>query len=209
MSRKKNTKNLYNQVLIFTNGITEKIYFELIKEKKITAYTLKINHFTANPEQLVRKAIEYKEQSDGTINQIWCIFDIDNSHNEKVLEPALILANKNRIQIGYSNLSFEVWLLLHYTTIIAQTTNNNKLIKNIDDLYHNNIKCKQNYDKTNKNDLKKYFISHLKDAITNAKVIHQKQIKKYNYKQETADCIAKYNPCSTVYKLIEALNKYK
>lgn len=191
---------------ILTNGKeTEKNYFELIKSKK-SIYDVKIEYHNNDPLNLVRIASRLVKQA----NQVWCVFDIDNTFEENSLIPAIKLAEENNINIAFSNMAFEVWLLSHYKQV-EKRMDNNQLIKEIDDLCKKELKISNGYDKSNKELLKIYFMPKISDAITNAKINYQKRVlqheKQYSGNQRYR--IWEWNPCTNVYMLIEALKLEK
>ena len=47
-------------------------------------------------------------------DHVWVLFDTDISAKQHQLGPALELARKERIHIGHSTPSVEVWVLLHF-----------------------------------------------------------------------------------------------
>lgn len=191
---------------ILTNGKeTEKNYFELIKSKK-SIYDVKIEYHNDDPLNLVRIASRLVKQA----NQVWCVFDIDNTFEENSLVPAIKLAEENNINIVFSNIAFEVWLLSHYKQV-EKRMDNNQLIKEIDDLCKKELKINNGYDKSNKELLKTYFMPKISDAITNAKINYQKRVlqhkKEFDGNQKFR--IWEWNSCTNVYMLIEALKLEK
>ena len=156
---------------ILTNGKeTEKNYFELIKSKK-SIYDVKIEYHNDDPLNLIRIASRLVKQA----NQVWCVFDIDNTFEENSLISAIKLAEESNVNIAFSNMAFEVWLLSHYKQV-EKRMDNNQLIKEIDDLCKKELKINNGYDKSNKELLKTYFMPKISDAITNAKINYQKRV---------------------------------
>ena len=110
MSRKTKKINTRDKFYIITNGEqTEKNYFDLLKSKK-SIYDMKVLFFNDSPLNLVKHASEYVDDA----NQVWCVFDIDNSFEEGNLIETLNSAKKDEINIAFSNLAFEVWLISHF-----------------------------------------------------------------------------------------------
>ena len=191
---------------ILTNGKeTEKNYFELIKSKK-SIYDVKIEYHNDDPLNLVRIASRLVKQA----NQVWCVFDIDNTFEENSLISAIKLAEESNVNIAFSNMAFEVWLLSHYKQV-EKRMDNNQLIKEIDDLCKKELKINNGYDKSNKELLKTYFMPKISDAITNAKINYQKRVlqhkKEFDGNQKFR--IWEWNSCTNVYMLIEALKLEK
>lgn len=195
-----------NKFYILTNGKqTEKNYFDLIKSKR-SIYDVKVKYLNATPSQLVNYAKNYTDFA----NQVWCVFDIDNTYEEGALIPALNKAEELGVNIAFSNQSFEVWLLSHfkrcdYSMNISRLNNElNSIIKN--ELGLTNHK----YDKADKELLGKYFIPKYKNAIVNSKIVHQKYIKECSNKSTHQQYkIWEWNSCTNVYELIEALQLEK
>lgn len=67
------------------------------------------------PVQLVEVAIEAKKNSPAD-DLFWVVFDREavNKYPDALHEKAREKANRNRIHIAFSNVCFEVWLLLHF-----------------------------------------------------------------------------------------------
>lgn len=118
MARKTNTIPIRNKFYIITNGReTEKNYFELLKSKK-SIYDVSIEFQNADPLGLVNYAIDHINGA----NQVWIVFDVDNTHKDNRLIPAINKAEKNGIKYAFSNVSFEVWLVSHFEIIEKEMT---------------------------------------------------------------------------------------
>ncbi len=133
-----------------------------------------------------------KKISEDDCDQIWCVFDVDDywQQNKNKFKKSLEIANKNHIKIAYSNECFELWFLLHFNlveTAISRTDYNKKLqkfFKNLDFDY-----------KKNSEGIFAQLLDFQKKAIQNAKKI---------YPQEQPN----KNPSTSVFKLVEELNKF-
>ena len=205
MGRQQKKLQIRNRFYILTNGKeTEKNYFELIKCKK-SIYNVKIEYHNDSPYKLVKYGTTLCDA-----NQVWCVFDIDNTMDEKSLIPALELASESNIQIAFSNMAFEVWLLSHFDKI-ERNMDNKQLIREMNNLLKKKLSLDLEYDKADKDLLKKYFIPSYKTATENAKIVHQKYIaaheKKHHGNKDYR--IWEWNSCTNVYKLIEALQLTK
>lgn len=108
--QEKNLINQRNEFYIITNGKeTEKNYFEALKSKK-SPYDVKVKFENADPLGLVEYAKGFLNDS----NQVWIVFDVDYTHKDGRLIPAINKAEKEGIKYAFSNLAFEVWLISHF-----------------------------------------------------------------------------------------------
>ena len=73
----------------------------MIKSNK-SIYDVKIEYHNLSSLQLVKYGLTIPNA-----NQIWCVFDIDNTMEENILIPTINLAKKNNINIAFSNKAFE------------------------------------------------------------------------------------------------------
>lgn len=198
MARISNKYQARNKFYILTNGEqTEKNYFELLKTKH-SIYDVKVEFINADPLGLVEYAIRNFKDA----NQVWCVFDIDNSYKDNRLVPALKKAEDNSIKIAYSNMAFEVWLISHFERCEKELQ-----IKDYPVILNKYLKDKGvTYSKTDKELLKKYFIPLSKDAVQNAKVVYQTRVK--NFREVCPNerlPIWNWNSSTDVFKLVEAL----
>lgn len=201
MARKTNTIPIRNKFYIITNGReTEKNYFELLKSKK-SIYDVSIEFQNADPLGLVNYAIDHINGA----NQVWIVFDIDNTHKDNRLIPAINKAEKNGIKYAFSNVSFEVWLVSHFEIIEKEMTETK--LENVLSEYLSKEKAGLTYQKNDKDSLKEYFIPNYKKAIINSKIVYQKQ--KLSHLQACGEKskapIWNWNSCTSVFMLVEAL----
>jgi hypothetical protein len=128
---------------------TEPLYFEKLNEimedednypYAITVYPDK--EVDDNPKTdaigLINVAIERKEDFD----ELWVVFDKDGYTKHK---EAFELAEENKINIAFSSISFETWVLLHFER------NHNSFAKSasiINEKFHNNDTYLSDYAKS-------------------------------------------------------------
>ncbi len=198
MARISNKYQARNKFYILTNGEqTEKNYFELLKSKH-SIYEVKVEFVNADPLGLVEYAIRNFKDA----NQVWCVFDVDNSHKDNRFVPALKKAEDNGIKIAYSNMAFEVWLISHFERCEKELQT-----KDYSTVLNKYFKDKGvTYSKNDKELLKKYFIPLYKDAVQNSKVVYQTRVK--NFREVCPKDrlpIWNWNSSTDVFKLVEAL----
>lgn len=179
---------------IVTNGITEKLYFTALKSKK-SQYEVKILCNSVDPYSLVERAAKVLDNA----NQVWVVFDIDNFHQENKVKPAIIEAKRLGIKCAISNIAFEAWLISHYDKIQDPCTAEGLQIK-LSEL------IKATYNKTDDKLMAK-LVNEYKNAVANSKVVFENRVKDYNQEhgEPAIYPIWNWNTCSTVYKLVEAL----
>lgn len=96
------------KILIVCEGEnTEPSYFNSFKLKSATVKTVGEGYNTIS---LVRKAQQLAQYDN--YEQVWCVFDKDDFSNSDFNE-AIWCAEKSGFGVGYSNQSFEYWLILH------------------------------------------------------------------------------------------------
>jgi hypothetical protein len=191
--RKKNIKSPKEIILIVCEGEkTEKQYFEGFPvQKEIVKVDVAGKGY--NTDSLVKEAIRLREEAKSKgkfYNQVWCVFDRD-SFPPQNFNNAFILAKTNGIKIAYSNEAFELWHLLHFN-----------LYENADKReYYKERLSKLIGKKYEKNDPGMYeiLLKYQKKAISNAKKLYSKY---------TSPNPEKDNPSTTVFKLVEELNRY-
>jgi len=148
---------------------TEPLYFENIREieEDIEEYPYSITIYPdrecdVNPKTdalgLVNVAIEAKNNYD----EVWVVFDKDGyTKHKEVFE----LAEANSVNIAFSSISFETWVLLHFER------NNNQFIKSaniINEKFINNEAYLINYNKTGDFNVYPYLSERIEIAYQNA-----------------------------------------
>jgi RloB-like protein len=146
---------------------------------------------------LVKEVMARKDKDSET----WVVFDRDvkyenQEQEDKDFNEAITLANKNDIKCAYSNDCFELWFILH-DEYLESALHRTQIYSKLSE------KFSFNYEKDGKGkdfakSLYPMFLDRLPFAIRNAKKLHLSHSDKEYHLQ---------NPCTTVYKLVEALNE--
>ena len=186
--RKSLNKNILDNILILCEGEkTEPNYFNSIK-LKYRLSNVDIRGLGSNTDKITETAIKnHKDYS-----QIWCVFDRDSFKAHHFNRAFQMIIKYKNIHVAYSNEAFELWYLLHfhyYNTGISRK----RYYKLLSDLLGKKYK---------KNSPEIYDLICEKEntAIKNAK----KLLNSYPIEKPEEN-----NPSTTVYKLVEELNKYK
>ncbi len=112
------TQKRQKSFCIFTEGNTEKIYFE-----DFGLVTVEVRCLGGGDVlHLVSEALSYMKQPRYTgYDYYWIVFDRDDNPEDK-LHQAIEQAKKHKISWCFSNPCFELWFLLHFDFFQAQTT---------------------------------------------------------------------------------------
>ena len=184
--RKVNTKNTKKKVLIVCEGArTEPSYFKSFRVFK----ECEIVGDGSNTVSVVKRALKMMAKED--YREVWCVFDRDSFPKARV-KQALQLAANNGIKVAFSNESFELWYVLHFEyldTQISRAAYCQKLTTLLKIKYE-------------KNDVSMYrkLSDNQHQAIANAKKLEGRIV-------PTGNCSVDSYPYTTVYKLVESLNK--
>ncbi|MGY2137761.1 RloB family protein [Pseudomonas reactans] len=184
--RKVNTKATKKKILIVCEGErTEPSYFKSFRVLK----QCEIVGSGSNTISVVNHALKLMSKDD--FLETWCVFDRD-SFPKRNVKRALQLADQNNIKVAFSNESFELWYVLHFEyldTKITRTAYCNKLSELTGKKY-----------KKNDSGFYKTLLERQKTAVTRAKTLESRII-------PVGGCTVDSYPYTTVYKLVERLNK--
>jgi hypothetical protein len=109
---------------------TEPYYFEaFIEEFPAETVFLKTVGTGRSSKGVVEQAAKERDgllkQAGKNVDEVWAVFDKDDAEkspgNAKRFEEAFELARKETIEVAYSNEVFELWLLLHFAEVSADT----------------------------------------------------------------------------------------
>lgn len=129
------------------------------------------------------------------------VFDYDN--NKKEFEDKIKICKKGKIYIAYSNLNFDLWLLLHKKSFNKVVTNNDDYIDLVRKEYGlgktDNIKKESNIDKI----LGQINLEDVKFAINNANKIMQN--KEEHNKIVCENYVYYSNPSMSIHSFLEEI----
>lgn len=195
-SRRVNTRQPSNTIIVVCEGKTEITYLESFKTRYNGLQIVPMQGKCTDPIGIVQFAIEqFKKNARGLDykngDRVWCVFDVDSNSNE-ALKIAFTKAAKEGIEISLSNPCIELWFLLHCVPQNAALSRKDalrELIRQIPDYQKgepiaDKIKIKE------------------PNAITQAKALN-KQHDRSEYCINTREC----NPSSQMFVLIEYIYK--
>jgi hypothetical protein len=194
------TREERQRILIVCEGTeTEPNYFKSIRsELPPNVVDVEITGTGNNTKSLLERSINIKEKletNNHPFDQVWIVFDFDSfpAHN---FDNTIKSAIARGVKCAWSNEAFEIWYILHFeyrNTGMRRTEYKEKLtvllgedyLKNDQNMYY---KLKQNGDQNKAASWAKML---LKD-FTERKVSHSQS-----------------NPCTTVFLLVQELNRFK
>ena len=204
----------YNQETIEQNKLfliicegenTEPCYF---KSFPVPTKTVLIKGGCGSKTALIDYAIKLKETEDYKEREIWCVFDYDIKPDEAATQPqdfnnSIIKAEKHGMKVAWSNDAFELWFVLHFQKLDIGLSRNELYpilkekwnIESFSKTAKTKDFCEGHYDRHGgtESDAQKL-------AIRRAKELHEL----YKGKEDFSN----HCPCTTIYLLVEELNKY-
>ncbi len=195
------TREMNKLILIVSEGQTEKIYFESFPVFGVTVEAIDLGG--QSKLKLIKLTEEIKKRSNKDYDEIWCVFDMDIRQGAKEFadfDNAIESGKAKGFNIAYSNDAFELWFYLHYNTT-SQRNHRQFYYKELGKYWN----C--NYEKMGK---KQFFCYAIYDKLQNDKDASQKEaIKRADnlFQKQKHLPYHKQNPVTTVYKLVEFLNK--
>jgi len=164
--RSSQNRKLKSLVVIFTEGISEKIYFEKLNQKykrKIKVELVHDGKQGLNAIQEAQKLLnnpKVKKFQNSKIEQIYIVFDKDDLSLQN-LKDAKKEADRLGYKIGFSNEAFELWILLHFK-LISTKHDRSKLQREISNQINGE------YDKTDEQFIWLLIDNYLNAALKNA-----------------------------------------
>lgn len=124
MARKKGNRELRRKILIVCEGYTEVHYLNFLKNKfkssNVTVIPCKSKK--TNAYGIVHSTITHSEFK--SCYKAYVFFDKDENKPEDIMR-ALKLANEYGITVAFSNISFDLWVLLHFRSVNSYMTQPN------------------------------------------------------------------------------------
>lgn len=171
-------------------------YFNALKKHfRLSAASIQVagSGGHSQPIQVVKQAVELKERAavkdSGTepFDQVWCI--IDGDYGDKI-NNARNKATANRVELAVSTKCFEYWVLLHFEENDTSTMDCDGLVRSL------MKKHLPRYQK-GKCDFRN-IVERVRDACQRAERLRSPGIARGDEPEDQ-------NPCSEVYKLVNAI----
>ena len=191
----------YPSILIVCEGHTEELYF-----KSFPVYGLRVvNTHGQSRQKLIDFTKKEVLKSEKSFDEVWCVFDMDIGKGKKEyadFDNAIKSGKSQGFNVAYSNDAFELWFYLHYQYISTPEHRSYYYGKlgNYWNINYEKEGKKISFARTIFDKLQLDKASSQKNAIQRAKKLHNR-LKDEKYHLQ--------NPVTTVYELVEFLNKNK
>lgn len=214
MSGIKTTKKYYFKV----EGETEKWYLDWLQEK-INNETE--SRYKVSIDSKIQKNPLKRAKSLNVISKVEITHLFDYESDEEIhstqfkttldlLKEASNLGKQIKYNLGYSNFSFELWMILHKANCNTLFTHRRQYIDPINAVYSENFEDIKQYKHEDnfKRDLAKISLQEVKDAIGRSKVIMQRnEDNGYVLQQYKGYCYYKENPSLSIWESIDKIIK--
>lgn len=214
MKKIKTTKKYYFTV----EGETEKWYLEWLQEK-INNYELATSKVSFDVK--VQKKPLKRVKTLINTNKITITHFFDYESNDEVhvkqfestldaMKKSMLLGKQVKYELGYSNFSFELWIILHEAEANSSIADRKNYLALINKSYGEKFESLHEYKHENefKRLLNKLSLSHVKNAVINSKKIMENNSANnfilYSYKGYK---YYKENPSLSVWEVIEKILK--
>lgn len=186
-------------LLVCEGEKTEPNYFRALEATlPRNAVELEISGEGANTLSLVARAQERRDQradGDYPFDQVWVIFD-KNSFPPHDFDNAIRKADSDGIECAWSNEAFELWYILHFecrTTAMSRDEYKGRLTELLEQEYRKNARDMYEQLAAKGNEAQAIVWARRLDDEATA----------------TGTPPSRANPCTTVHRLVEELNRFK
>lgn len=192
-------------LLVCEGANTERYYFEAFP---VPSKTIVVRGgYSGGKMYLIKEAKKLAQEDKYTDHEVWCVFDFDvklnNASQKQDFDNAVKEAKNNGYKVAFSNDCFELWFLLH-NKLIQNQHHRKEYFDMLTDLWDQHLggKSYESEGKTTTCSRSSYkrLLPQQPTAIAFAKQLHKAVVDGRPYHQ--------MNPCTTVYELVEELNKY-
>ena len=140
LSRKAGARSLRKQIVIVCEGEkTEPNYYESMRQHlKLSTVDVVVIGGISDPRKLVERAIDERENFlYEDIDEVWCVFDKEQTGHNPRFNEAVKLARENKVNLAVTNPAFEFWYLLHYEYTDRPFENADKVIEKLKPFFEN------------------------------------------------------------------------
>ena len=212
-------KKICNQYYLSVEGETEKWYFEYLQELINSSEEIP---FKVNFDIKINKSIISRAKSISAIDSIKAFHICDYESNdeehklqfERVLEELKNVKKINRkinYKLGYSNFSFDLWIILHKKQQKGAVSHRKQYVKGINKAFNENFQFIDDYkeEKNFKRILKQITLEDVISALNNANEIRKMNEENFkcNYRKYGRFEYYTENPDMTINECVEQILK--
>ena len=152
---------------IFCEGKSEKQYLTMLKQKyRSTNVKIEIVDAGLSGKKLVEKAI--KSRKHKKFDAVYVVFDRDD-HKKEELRACSKLAKTNNVNIIFSSIDFEIWILMHFEPVFRRYTRPELVTRLSKEKYFN-----QDYSRFKGNSYRSYIFDKVENTMNNATKLYKK-----------------------------------
>lgn len=212
-------KKICNQYYLSVEGETEKWYFEHLQELINSSEEIP---FKVNFDIKINKSIISRAKSISAIYSIKAFHICDYESNDEVhkLQFARVLEELKNVEkinrkinykLGYSNFSFDLWIILHKKQQKGAVSHRKQYVKGINKAFNENFQFIDDYkeEKNFKRILKQITLEDVITAVNNANEIRKMNEENFkcNYRKYGQFEYYTENPDMTINKCVEQILK--
>lgn len=159
--RKSRNLPLKREMFIYCEGYTEVNYFKMLK-RKYRSSNIKVKSVKAKKSDALG-VVNYAIDSSTSTKQdtVFVVFDKDD-HSPRKLSEAIDLARSYEFGVGYSNTSFDLWILNHFEKV-SRHMNQRELERKLTKLFE----VSSYSDDIKNSELDKYLFDRVDNALEN------------------------------------------
>lgn len=116
MSVRKRQQGSYTIYIACEGAVSEKEYFEAIRDDAQKLWDVHIEVYPKNTRSAndALSLVNEARNNAGLYKEVWAVFDKDGDVPEDALKEAEKVIDGKKVNVGYSSIAFEHWVLLHF-----------------------------------------------------------------------------------------------
>jgi hypothetical protein len=173
---RRTSKNLPEQKIIgiFCEGASELQYFKMLQRKygksNVGADKLNIKQLKGKKGISIITAATAQRYSIPDLDDVYVVFDCDDLTKNDI-QQSMSMARKKNIQIIFSNINFEIWILMHFEPV-SRIFTKKELNRKLADSKHFNL-GRNTYDHFKGSEYGPFLEDKVKIAVANGKNLYR------------------------------------
>ncbi|ATO47530.1 hypothetical protein LF20184_02070 [Companilactobacillus farciminis KCTC 3681 = DSM 20184] len=159
---------------IFCEGASELQYFKMLQRKygksNVGAHKLNIKQLKGKKGISIVTSATAQRNSIPDLDEVYVVFDCDNLTKNDI-QQSMSMAKKKNIQIIFSNINFEIWILMHFEPV-SRIFTKKELNRKLADNKHFNL-GKNTYDHFKGSEYGPFLEDKVKIAVANGKSLYR------------------------------------